>query len=155
MAGIVVKPRARILHGHDWVFSSEVLKVFGRPANGDVISLKDGKDHLLGSAIYNPKSQIVARRFSRRKQDLDLDFFLRRIGQAISFREKVGAYRNPGRLVWSESDGLPGLIVDRYGSQLVLQTLTLAMDQRKDLIVEALRQLLSPTRIIERNDGPI
>ena len=68
MAGLVVKPRARILHGHDWVFSGEVLKVFGRPADGDVISLKDGKDHLIGSAIYNSKSQIVARRFSRRRQ---------------------------------------------------------------------------------------
>src|SRR2546429_6771285 len=73
MAGIVVNPRARILHGHDWVFSGEVLKVFGNPADGDVISLKDGKDRLIGSAIYNSKSQIVARRFSRRKQDLDLD----------------------------------------------------------------------------------
>ena len=72
MAGLVVKPRAQILHGHDWVFSSEVLKVFGKPADGDVISLKDGRDHLIGSAIYNSKSQIVARRFSRRKQDLDL-----------------------------------------------------------------------------------
>ena len=49
MAGIVVKPRARILHGHDWVFSGEVLKVFGSPADGDVVSLKDGKDRLLGS----------------------------------------------------------------------------------------------------------
>ena len=74
MAGIVVKPRARILHGHDWVFSGEVLKTFGNPADGDVISLKDGRDHLIGSAIYNSKSQIVARRFSRRRQDLDLDF---------------------------------------------------------------------------------
>lgn len=72
--GLVVKPRARILHGHDWVFSGEVLKVFGNPADGDVISLKDGRDHLIGSAIYNSKSQIVARRFSRRRQDLDLDF---------------------------------------------------------------------------------
>ena len=68
MAGIVIRPRARILHGHDWVFSSEVLKVFGNPADGDVISLKDGKDHLIGSAIYNSKSQIVARRFSRRRR---------------------------------------------------------------------------------------
>ncbi len=75
MAGLVIKPRARILHGHDWVFSGEVLKVFGDPADGDVISLKDGKDRLIGSAIYNSKSQIVARRFSRRRQDLDLDFF--------------------------------------------------------------------------------
>src|SRR6185295_11607472 len=72
MGGIVVKPRARILHGHDWVFSSEVLKVFGKPADGEVISIKDGRDHPIGSAIYNSKSQIVARRFSRRKQDLDL-----------------------------------------------------------------------------------
>jgi hypothetical protein len=51
MAGIVVRPRARILHGHDWVFSSEVLKVFGDPADGDVISIKDGRDRMLGSAI--------------------------------------------------------------------------------------------------------
>src|SRR6201984_2639886 len=88
MAGIVVKPRARILHGHDWVFSSEVLKVFGKPADGDVISLKDGRDHLIGSAIYNSKSQIVARRFSRRKQDLNFDFFKRRIAQASEYRER-------------------------------------------------------------------
>ena len=73
MAGLVIKPRARILHGHDWVFSGEVLKAFGNPVDGAVISLKDGKDRLIGSAIYNSKSQIVARRFSRRKQILDLD----------------------------------------------------------------------------------
>ena len=67
MPGLVVKPRARIFHGHDWVFRGEVLKVFGQPNDGDVISLKDGKDHLIGSAIYNSRSQIVARRFSRRQ----------------------------------------------------------------------------------------
>src|SRR2546428_11841328 len=88
MAGIVVKPRARILHGHDWVFSSEVLKVFGTPADGDVISLKDGKDHLIGSAIYNSKSQIVARRFSRRKQEHELDFFQGRVGQDAEKRRR-------------------------------------------------------------------
>src|ERR1041384_1362557 len=88
MAGLVVKPRARILHGHDWFFSREVLKVFGKPNDGDVISLKDGRDHLIGSAIYNSKSQIVARRFSRRKQDLDLDFFQRRIAQAMEYRQR-------------------------------------------------------------------
>src|SRR6187402_2296899 len=53
MAGLVVKPRARILHGHDWVFAGEVLKAFGNPADGEVVSLKDGKDKLIGSAIYN------------------------------------------------------------------------------------------------------
>lgn len=175
MAGIVVKPRARILHGHDWVFSSEVLKVFGNPADGDVVSLKDGKDRLIGSAIYNSKSQIVARRFSRRRQDLDLDFFRRRIAQASEYRDRRGVDPKLRRVVWSESDGLPGVIVDRYSDHFVLQTLTLAMDMRKDLIVEAIDDVfcrasaslagaerlaggapaLQAFTIIERNDVPV
>src|SRR3954463_10114127 len=156
MAGLVVKPRARILHGHDWVFASEVLKVFGKPADGDVISLRDGRDHLIGSAIYNSKSQIVARRFSRRKQDLDLDFFQRRIAQAAEYRSRRGVDARLCRLVWSESDGLPGVIVDRYGNNLVLQTLTLAMEMRKALLVEALQSALGPLdSIVERNDAPV
>jgi 23S rRNA (cytosine1962-C5)-methyltransferase len=149
------------------VFSGEVLKVFGRPNDGDVISLKDGKDHLIGSAIYNSKSQIVARRFSRRKQDLDLDFFQRRIAQAIEYRARRGIDLRLCRLVWSESDGLPGVVVDRYGDHLVLQTLTLAMDQRKDLIVRALEEFFCRASvpiaggapaiqsILERNDAPV
>ena len=155
MGGLVVKPRARILHGHDWVFQGEVLKVFGSPADGDVISLKDGRDRLLGSAIYNSRSQIVARRFSRRKQDLDLNFFQRRIAQAVDYRARRGIEPRLCRLVWSESDGLPGVIVDRYGDCLVLQTLTLAMDQRKELIVRALAEAFDGLRIIERNDAPV
>jgi 23S rRNA (cytosine1962-C5)-methyltransferase len=158
MAGLVVKPRARILHGHDWVFSGEVLKVFGEPADGDVISLKDGKDRLIGSAIYNSKSQIVARRFSRRRQDLDLDFFQRRIAQAVEYRTRREVDPRLCRVVWSESDGLPGVIVDRYGDNLVLQTLTLGMDRRKTVIVEALKTAGGAPvlqSIIERNDAAV
>ena len=163
MAGIIVKPRARILHGHDWVFSSEVLKVFGKPADGDVISLKDGKDHLIGSAIYNSRSQIVARRFSRRKQDLDLDFFKRRITQAAEYRARRGIDPKLCRVVWSESDGLPGLIIDRYGDCFVMQTLTLAMEMRKDLIADAIEGGIGSmsnapeahATIVERNDAPV
>jgi 23S rRNA (cytosine1962-C5)-methyltransferase len=121
-----------------------------------VISLKDGKYRLIGSAIYNSKSQIVARRFSRRKQQLDLDFFQRRIAQAMEYRARRGVDLRLCRVVWSESDGLPGVIVDRYGANLVLQTLTLAMDQRKALIVEALRSALEGVdSIVERNDAPV
>jgi len=158
MAGLVIKPRARILHGHDWVFSGEVLKAFGSPTDGAVISLKDGRDHLIGSAIYNSKSQIVARRFSRRRQDLDLDFFQRRIAQAIEYRARRGVNPRLCRLVWSESDGLPGVIIDRYGDNFVLQTLTLAMDLRKGLIVEALATAGGAPAlqsIIERNDAVV
>jgi len=155
MAGIIIRPRSRILHGHEWVYFSEVLKAFGTPEDGSVISIKDGKDRLLGSAIYNSKSQIIARRFSRQRQDLDADFFLRRIQQAIEYRQRRGVNPQLGRLVWSESDGLPGVIIDRYGDYLVLQTLTLAMDLRKNLIVDALRELCAPKAILERNDAPI
>ena len=155
MAGIVVKPRARILHGHDWVFSSEVLKVFGNPTDGDVISLKDGKDRLIGSAIYNSKSQITARRFSRRRQDLDPDFFRRRIAQASEYRDRRKIDPKLRRVVWSESDGLPGVIIDRYGDHFVLQTLTCAMDIRRNLIADAMVDLFGDVVIIERNDAPI
>jgi 23S rRNA (cytosine1962-C5)-methyltransferase len=172
MPGIVLKPRARILHGHDWVFASEVLKVFGKPADGEVISLKDGKDRLIGSAIYNSQSQIVARRFSRRRQDLDLDFFKRRIAQANEYRNRRNIDPKLRRVVWSESDGLPGVIIDRYGDSFVLQTVTLAMDRRKDLILKALEHVfcgaslaesqrlageapaLQSFCIVERNDAP-
>jgi 23S rRNA (cytosine1962-C5)-methyltransferase len=139
MAGLIVKPRARILHGHDWVFSTEVLKVFGKPADGDVISLKDGRDKLIGSAIYNSKSQIVARRFSRQRQDLDLDFFKRRIAQASEYRNRRKIDPKLRRIVWSESDGLPGVILDRYGDHFVLQTLTMAME-----LSETIRQSEKP-----------
>jgi len=175
MAGLVVKPRARILHGHDWVFSGEVLKAFGNPTDGDVISLKDGRDRLIGSAIYNSKSQIVARRFSRQRQDLDLDFFKRRIAQASEYRERRKVDPKLRRIVWSESDGLPGVVIDRYQDYFVLQTLTLAMDLRKNLIVKAITDFfcrasasvairqtsaggapaLQSISIIERNDSAV
>ncbi len=155
MAGLIVKPRSRIYHGHDWVYTSEVLKVWGEPKDGDVISVKDGKDRLLGSAIYNSKSQIIARRFSRQRQELDLDFFQRRIAQSIAYRQRRGCDPRLGRLVWSESDGIPGLIVDRYGDYLVVQTLTLAMDQRREEIASVLQEQLQPMGIVERNDAPI
>ena len=116
---------------------------------------------MLGSAIFNSKSQIVARRFSRQRQGLDADFFLRRIRQAMEYRARRQVNPKLCRLVWSESDGLPGVIVDRYGEHLVLQTLTLAMDRHKSLIVDALRTVAGVTdpghniTIIERNDAPI
>ncbi|MFT3991758.1 MAG: class I SAM-dependent rRNA methyltransferase [Luteolibacter sp.] len=154
MAGLIIAPRARIFHGHEWIYATEIKKSFGNPQPGDVITLKDFRDRPLGSAIYNPESQIVARRFSRRKQDLDLDFFTRRIRMALEVRERAGVDPNLCRVVWSESDGLPGLIVDRYGDHFTVQTLTLAMDLRKELIRDALAAIFSPKSIVLRNDSP-
>ena len=155
MAGLVVRPRARILHGHDWVYTSEVLKIFGSPTDGDVISIKDGRDKLLGSAMYNSKSQIIARRFSRRRQGLDVDFFSRRVNQALAWRARAGCDPRLCRLVWSEADGLPGVVADRYADVVVLQTLTLAMDKQKELIARVLSELPEVRHVVERNDGPV
>ena len=155
MASIIVRPRARVFHGHDWVHDNEVLKVTGKPEDGAVVGLKDQRDRFLGSAIYNSRSKIPARRFSRQRQDLDADFFRRRITMASEYRDKLGLDPRARREVWSESDGLPGLILDRYGDCAVLQTLTLAMDQRQDLIADAIEEILRPACLIARNDAPV
>ena len=155
MAGLIISPRARIFQGHDWVYGTEVRKVFGNPQPGDVVALKDFKDRFLGSAMFNPHSQIVARRFSRRKQELDGDVFSRRISQAVELRRQWLPEETLTRLVWSESDGLPGLIVDRYADYLVVQTLTIAMERRLPIILNVLEDLLSPRGIIVRNDSPM
>ncbi len=154
MAGLIIAPRARIFHGHEWVYATEIKKSFGDPQPGDVVTLKDFRDRPLGSAIYNPQSQIVARRFSRRRQDLDLDFFTRRIRQAMEYRQRSGIDERLCRIFWSESDGIPGLIVDRYGEHFSVQTLTLAMDLRKELIRDAIVTIFSPKSIVLRNDSP-
>jgi 23S rRNA (cytosine1962-C5)-methyltransferase len=155
MSALTVQPRSRLFHGHEWVYASDVKETVGNPQPGDVISLKDVKGKPLGSAIYNPKSQIVARRFSYRRQDLDQEFFQRRIERALNYRNSLDLDQKLCRLVWSESDGIPGLIVDRYGDHLVIQTLTMAMALREDIIVAALKDLLNPKSIIARNDSPV
>jgi 23S rRNA (cytosine1962-C5)-methyltransferase len=155
MPALSIQPRARLFHGHVWVYATEIKARFGNPQPGDVVQLQDARGKPLGSAIYNPQSQISARLFSYRRQDLDLDFFTRRVERALRTREAAGVDTQLCRLVWSESDGLPGVIVDRYGDYLVLQTLTLAMAQRQELIVQALVQVLSPKGIIQRNEGNV
>lgn len=153
MAGIIVKPRARILQGHDWVYQSEVLKAFGNPEPGSVVSIKDGRDKLLGSGIFNEHSQIAVRRFSRGRDALDREFFEKRIRRAVALRERRGCNPQFHRIFWSESDGLPGLIADRYGDVIVMQTLTLGMDIHKAVIAELLSEICDVRAVIERNDS--
>lgn len=152
MSSLVVQPRSRLFHGHEWVYGTEVKARSGDPQPGDVVTLKDVRGRALGSAIYNPKSQIIARRFSYRRQELDADFFLRRIERAWKLRQSMGIDTTMCRVVWSESDGLPGLIVDRYGDHVVMQALTLAMDQRIELIRDALVAVLGCKTITARNE---
>jgi 23S rRNA (cytosine1962-C5)-methyltransferase len=146
---------ARVGRGHCWVFSNEVASVEGAPVSGAEVALFTPKKEFLGSALYNKNSLISARVFSRRTELLDEALLRTRLEQAIARRASLLAHRDAVRLVFSESDLLPGLIVDQYGSALSIQLLTVAMEQRRESILAALLDLLPQVQaIVERNDVP-
>lgn len=156
MAGLPffkLKPnaRSRCLTGHPWVFANEVEALPAAEHDGEVIEGRDRTGRLMGTGIYNSRSQIVWRRLSRDRVALDAAYLRGALERAIARRTAEGARR----LVWSESDDLPGVVVDQFGDTLVVQIQTLAMEKRSALIGDLLAELLQPAEIIFRNDGPI
>ena len=147
---------SRLVRGHPWVYSNEVAKVSGEPKPGEVVKVSDYRQRPLGCGLYNAKSQIVVRRLTNRSSvEIDERFFCRRIGAAWEWRLRLLRDLTCCRVINSESDFLPGLIVDKYGDRLVVQTLTFGMDLRKKEIVKVLDELLHPTAIVERNDAVV
>jgi 23S rRNA (cytosine1962-C5)-methyltransferase len=149
---VVISPRGveRLRAGHLWVYRSDV-----RSANaeaGDIVRLTDERGRVHGRAFYSDKSQIAVRLLTREDVTVDRAFFTQRLRRAIEYRKRVVENTDAYRIVYSEADLLPSLIVDRYGDYLVLQTLSQSTDRRKDLFVEILMELLSPKGILERND---
>ena len=150
--------RHRILAGHPWVFATEVERIEGEAEDGGTIEIRSAKGEGLGSAIYNSRSQIVARRYASGVVPLDERLLSGRLDQALAYRETLrpgGGAHIAQRLVWSESDQLPGLIVDRYDDVLVLQTLTFAMSMREAIIADLLRQKTGSRVVLARNDAPV
>jgi 23S rRNA (cytosine1962-C5)-methyltransferase len=158
VASIKLKPNAksRALAGHPWVFGNEVETLPAPSHDGEVVEGRDRTGRFIGSGIYNSKSQIVWRRLSRDRVELDETYLRGAIDRAIKRRDEVpsGAGKNR-RLIWSESDDLPGVVVDQFGDTLVVQIQTLAMDRRADLIVELLAERTQAAEIILRNDANI
>ena len=147
--------RHRILDGHPWVFASEVERVEGEAVDGETVELRSARGELLGSAIYNSQSQIVARRYARDLAPLDERLLSMRLNDALDYRGPIVTRGVARRLVWSESDQLPGLIVDRYDDVLVLQTLTAAMSRREEIIANLLLEKTRCRVILARNDAPV
>jgi 23S rRNA (cytosine1962-C5)-methyltransferase len=145
------KAAGRVASGHPWIFASDVTDQ-GDAAPGDAVRVTDPAARVVGTALYSSSSQIMLRMISPRIQAVDRAFFLQRIGAAIAYRERVVSNTDSFRLVYSEADQLPGLIVDRYGDSLVLQALNQGMDRATPLIVECLRELCQPQSIVARND---
>ena len=146
----------RLYAGHSWVYSGEIANITSDPKDGDAVDIRDHKERFMGRGLLNTHSQITVRRFTTQKEEIDKAFFARRIEAALEYRRENTSIADAEafRLVSSESDQVPGLIVDQYGDHLVLQALTLGIDQRKKQIVEILREMFDPRAIVERSDVP-
>lgn len=127
----------------------------GDAAPGDAVKVLDQRGQFLGVAHYSSTSQITLRLLSRKPEPLDRGFFLKRLQAALQHRERVVENSDAYRLVSSEADLLPGLIVDRYGPYLVMQTLDQGMDRARDVIADCLGEMLSPAGILLRNDAAV
>lgn len=124
----------------------------GEAQPGDAVRAIDPRGAFLGTAHYSSTSQIALRMLSRAAEPIDKSFFLRRLTEAIRLRERVVRDSNACRLVFSEADLLPGLITDRYGPYLAIQTLSQGMERSRDLVIHCLTELLQPAGIVARND---
>lgn len=140
----------RIRNGHLWIYRSDIVNVDDEAA-GSVVVVRDQNRNLLGQAFYSSSSQIALRFLSHTDVPIDRDWWSRRIREAAN-RRNVGSDTNAYRLVYSEGDLLPSIIIDRYNDVLVLQTLAQGSDAIKSLLVEVLVEQFKPRAIIERND---
>jgi 23S rRNA (cytosine1962-C5)-methyltransferase len=154
--------KPRVLMGHPWVFANEVEALLDPKFDGEVVECRDRSDRFIGSGIYNSRSQIVWRRFSRERVALDGNFLRAAIERATARRESVACAANTSadeprcrRLIWSESDDLPGVVVDQFGDALVVQVQSLAFEKRTEQLGDLLAELVRPAEIIFRNDAPI
>ena len=160
LPALFLKPHEerRLLAGHLWVFSNEInvaVSPLAGFAPGELVQLRSSRDRFLGYAYINPRTLISARLLSRDPAwPPGLPLLRRRLETALALRERL--YREPFyRLVFGEADLLPGLVVDRYGDVLVVQIGTAGMEAMKELILEALVQIIAPRAVQWRNDSPI
>jgi 23S rRNA (cytosine1962-C5)-methyltransferase len=139
------KGRERALE-HPWIFKGDVADVSAAP--GDVVAVIESSGRFVGRGFYNPRPALCCRILTRHDEPVDRAFFERRIGGAVARRGGADV----ARLVWSEGDGLPGLVVDRYGAVAVVQCLTLGMTRVRNDVIAILRAALGDLAVFVRDD---
>jgi 23S rRNA (cytosine1962-C5)-methyltransferase len=152
---VLVRPGEadRIIGGHPWIYAGSVLRLTQPAEDGALVQVKDHRQRLLGVGFYNSKSKIHVRLLAPERVTVDESFFEERIRAALAVRKKHLPGATSFRVVNAESDFLSGLIVDKYEDVLVVQTSALGMDQRKPMILAALKKIFSPRCVVERNDS--
>jgi len=167
-----MKPRVKLLpgvphrslRGHPWIFANEVGEVEGTFDPGDVVEVLTPKGKFIGLGYINPKSMIMVRMLTREDREVNRGFFRERLEKALEYRRAAFSLRDFSsfgscpegyRLVYSEADFLPGLIVDIFAGYMVFQTLTLGIERWKDQIIRDLAEMVCPKGIYERNDAPV
>src|SRR5918999_309146 len=142
---------ARARGGHPWIYRSDIAEANGEA--GDVVPVFDGAGTFLGRAFYNPRSEISLRMAELGDTPVDESWFRTRIERAVAYRDSLKMDGDAYRLLHAEADGVPGLVVDRYGDHLVLQVGSAAVEKRLEWVVRALGELLSPAGILLRGDS--
>src|SRR2546427_7682857 len=151
---VLLKPGEadRIVAGHPWIYHGSVLRLTHPAADGELVQVKDHRQRFLGVGFYNSKSKINVRVLSPERVEVNQAFFEDRMRTALAVRQRHLPKATSFRVVNAESDFLSGLVIDKYEDVLVVQTSSLGMDQRKAMVVEALKALFSPRAIVERNE---
>jgi len=151
----VISPRGveRLRSGHLWIYRSDIRST--QSEAGAIVRLADERGNFQGRAFYSDKSQIAVRLLTREDQPVDRAFFTERIRRAAAYRDLVVENSQACRLVYSEADLLPSLIIDRYADYLVVQTLSQGTEHIKGLILEILVEMFSPRGVLERNDPKV
>ena len=144
----------RIRDGHPWVFAESLKKHEALPA-GSLVRLKTDYDYDCGLGFYNPHSSIAIR-LLHIHDEVNVDFFVKRLRSALAIRERIFPTMYSYRLCFGESDELPGLIIDRYGDYCAMQCLSFGMDARIDIIIEALKEIIPTLKgVIAKHDSSL
>ncbi|HEU4710462.1 MAG TPA: class I SAM-dependent rRNA methyltransferase [Pyrinomonadaceae bacterium] len=146
------KGAIRVRQGHLWIYKSDVLDVDAE--GGSIVSVKDERGNFIGQALFSDTSQIALRFLTQSPEDIDRDWWRRKIAE-VAERRHISPDTNAYRVIYSEGDLLPSLIVDRYDDVLVLQTLSQGTEAIKSMLVEILAEQFQPRAIIERNDARV
>ena len=142
----------RVLAGHPWIYRNEIGRTDGAWAPDEAVAVYASDRSFVGRGFYNPKTPIACRILTRNDEPIDITFFRRRVEAALAYRRGLALDTDAYRVVSSEGDHLPGLVVDRYGDQLVVQCLTLGMEQNRHFLLPVLESLLAPRGIFFKPD---